>query len=149
MRFERTFLIRRWFQPLAEAGFDLTAFQADVVKEVESLEKQVPEGTPKSGWQVVLEGAATNEKQAAEARQAEADLKRRDVREVICAGLKDFSGDAVKLALTLTPIMVGAALSGTLTIPLTPFYVAVIVLLVARMGVSSLCAGIGAAQSKE
>ena len=120
-----------------------------MIKEVEVLEKQVPPGTPKSGWQVVLEGAATNEKQAAEVRQAEADLKRRDVREVICAGLKDFSGDAVKLAITMTPVLVGAALSGTIIIPLTPFYVAVPVLFVTRMGVSSLCAGIGAAESKE
>ncbi len=129
--------------------FDLEAFQADVIKEVKALEKQASAGTLESGWQVVLESASTNEEQVAEARQAEADLKRPDIREIICAGLKDFSGDAVKLAMVLTPVLVGAVLSGTIIMPLTPFYVGVMVLLVARMGVSGLCAGIEVGEALE
>jgi hypothetical protein len=131
--------------------FDLAAFQADVLKEVAALEKEddaAAKGPSPSNWRAVLEGASADPRRAAEARQAEADLKRRDVRAVICPGLKDFSGDTVTLATVLTPILVGAALGGTLAIPLTPFYIGVIVVLVARAGVSSLCAGIKTAEDK-
>jgi hypothetical protein len=83
---------------------------------------------------LVTETATTLEK------EAKAITARKDIRQALCPALKSASNDAFEIAKITTPILVPLALVGTIAIPLNPLLFAIIALVIARMGIASLCA---------
>lgn len=73
--------------------------------------------------------------------QAEKLVSRKDIRQHLCPALQTVADDAFDIAKVVTPILVPMVLAGTISIPLNPLFFATIALVIARMGVASLCAG--------
>lgn len=77
------------------------------------------------------------EKQESQARKL---LYDRQVLQVICKVLQEFSGDVFDIVKTITPVLVGAALAGTVPLPLNPLLFSLIGFMIARVGIKSICA---------
>lgn len=119
------------------ANFDLEAFQADVLKEVAMLQEfGVPSAEP---WQKGLESMPDEEEEVILAQEAQRCLELETVRQVLCAALKSGSDDAGEIAKTVTTVLVTATFAGAVTLPLTPYFVALICIFAARMGTAALC----------
>jgi hypothetical protein len=81
------------------------------------------------------------DRQAAQKTEDEATkiLLRKDVRKRLCPGLQSVSSDVNDIAKAITPILVPLILTGMLTIPLQPLLFAYIAVIIARMGIASIC----------
>jgi hypothetical protein len=75
-------------------------------------------------------------------KQANDLIKRKEFILHLCGALQKVSNDAFEIAKILTTAIVPLALVGTVSIQFNPVLVAWIALLVSRMGIASLCAGI-------
>jgi hypothetical protein len=126
------------------AEFDLEAFQTQVVQEVVRLEKW----SHGQGWPAVMGDDPRARELAETGQQAEALLQRQDVRAQLCPALNRVADDAFEIGKTLTPVLISLALAGSIAIPLTPLFVAVSAILIARIGISTLCAGYEPADKK-
>jgi hypothetical protein len=73
-------------------------------------------------------------------RKAENLIKRKNIRATICPGLKSISSDVFDIAKVITPLLVGATLAKTITIPLDPMLFGCIAMVIMRMGIATLCA---------
>lgn len=67
-------------------------------------------------------------------------IARKDILDYLCPALQTTSDDAFEIVKVITPILVGLVMAGTLSVPLIPVLFASIGLVVARMGIASLCA---------
>ena len=76
------------------------------------------------------------------AREAASLLTRKEiVIKKICPALSRVTDDVFSLSSQVTPVIVALALSGAVPIPLNPVFIALVVLMISRMGVATLCAG--------
>lgn len=74
------------------------------------------------------------------ARLAKQLLQRKAIlQKYICPALKRASNDSFDIAKALIPVLVALSLAGTIVISLNPVFVALLSLMIARMGVSSIC----------
>lgn len=62
------------------------------------------------------------------------------VRQYLCPALKSASNDAFDIAKTMTPVLAALSLAGVITLSLNPLIFAALSLLIARMGIATLCA---------
>jgi len=97
--------------------------------------------------QVKVRVAASRQNREVSAKNSDADnieaakklVNRKDIQMIICPALQSISDDAFEIAKVITPLLSGLAVAGVLAIPLIPSLFAAIALVVARMGVASLC----------
>jgi hypothetical protein len=122
--------------------FDLNAFQAAVEQELERLQRRAGSEARSAElpWQVVMGDDPQGRELAATAQQAEELVKRKDIRARLCPALTTASDDAFEIAKIITPILVPLGLAGTIALPLTPLFIAAGALVIARIGISALCA---------
>lgn len=66
-------------------------------------------------------------------------VKRPEVWRHLCPALESASDDAFEIAKIITPVLVTLVLAGNLSIPLEPVLFATISIVIARMGIASLC----------
>lgn len=71
--------------------------------------------------------------------EAEQQSQRQDIRKLICPALKSVSDDVNEIAKVIVPLLAGAALGGTLIIPLNPILFGWIALIIARSGIATIC----------
>jgi hypothetical protein len=77
------------------------------------------------------------------AREAISFLTRKEIiLKSICPALSRVTDDAFALATQITPVIVTLGLSGVVAIPLNPLFIALVTLMVTRMGVAKLCGAI-------
>jgi hypothetical protein len=77
---------------------------------------------------------------AEEARtEATKVIAKRGFRKYICPALQTVTNDAHDIAKIITPILIPLILAKTISIPLEPIIFAQVALIIARMGVASLC----------
>lgn len=81
--------------------------------------------------------------------QAEEIVAHREIRTFLCPVLQSMSNDAFEIAKVSTPILLGLACGGILTIPLSPFIFAAIAIYIARVGIASFCSGFENKKSEE
>lgn len=68
-------------------------------------------------------------------------LAKEDIRKRLCPALKSATDDVFDISKSITPVLVGCITAGTISIPLIPVLFAAIAVVIARMGISALCAG--------
>lgn len=68
-------------------------------------------------------------------------LAKEDIRKRVCPALKSATDDVFVISKAVTPVLVGCVVAGTISIPLNPVLFAAIAVVIARMGISALCAG--------
>lgn len=68
-------------------------------------------------------------------------LAKEDIRKRLCPALKSATDDVYDISKSVTPVLVGCVVAGTISIPLNPVLFAAIAVVIARMGISALCAG--------
>lgn len=73
-------------------------------------------------------------------QQAKDLVTRKDIRKYLCPALQTVANDAFEISKVITPILVGLVIAGTIVIPLIPVLIASMALVIARMGISGLCA---------
>jgi hypothetical protein len=73
------------------------------------------------------------------ADKAQVLLNRKSVRDHICPVLTKGANDFFDIAKSITPVLVGASIAGTLPFPLNPLIVALMALIIARIGIDRLC----------
>lgn len=71
--------------------------------------------------------------------QAKTLLKRKKVVAALCPALQSLSNDAFEIAKVMTPTLMTLRATGAIDIPLSPLYFASIAIVIARMGINSLC----------
>lgn len=69
----------------------------------------------------------------------DAELKKTLVRSRICAAIQRLSGDTWDIAKAVLSSLVALSLSGVITFPQTPFFIALAAIMIARIGTASLC----------
>ncbi|NES81300.1 MAG: hypothetical protein F6K10_07750 [Moorea sp. SIO2B7] len=112
--------------------FDAEKFQEQVLKAVEIIsfsERLDPD-------EVRPQSSGFRESK----KEAEEMLKRNDIKQIICPALTTIAGEGVEFAKQITPVLVGAVLAGTITMPLTPFLFAWMALAIAKAGAATICA---------
>ena len=118
-----------WLKELQE----LEPHNPEWAKEIESVEKyrriSVEEQTKINSYR----------KKASE-QKAEEYVRKKEIMEHICPGLQTISNDAFEITKVITPILLGLAVTGTISIPMIPILFASIGLVIARMGTKTLCA---------
>lgn len=67
-------------------------------------------------------------------------IAKKEVRVRLCAGLKAATDDIFDIAKVIVPILLSLDIAGEITVPTDPILHAVFVVVIARMGVASLCA---------
>ena len=65
--------------------------------------------------------------------------KRKEIKAILCPALKSVGTDAIEIAKVTIPLLVGASISGTIVFNLDPLLYAVLVLVIARTGIASIC----------
>ena len=73
-------------------------------------------------------------------RYTQQSTKTTDIRRYICPALETISDDAFEITKAITPILVTLNATGVISLQLNAILVASIALVVARMGISSVCA---------
>jgi hypothetical protein len=74
------------------------------------------------------------------AREAESLLKRKDIlAKKICPALSRATDDAFSIARSVTPVLTTISITGAAVIPLNPLFVALVALMLARMGIATVC----------
>jgi hypothetical protein len=74
------------------------------------------------------------------AREAKSLLKRKDIlAKNICPALSRVTDDAFSIARSVSPVLTTLAITGTVAIPLNPLFVALVAIMLARMGVATVC----------
>jgi hypothetical protein len=63
------------------------------------------------------------------------------VKRYICPALTNVSGDALSVTTGLAPTILTLSLTGVISIPVSPILVAVLALMIARAGISTICSG--------
>lgn len=66
-------------------------------------------------------------------------VAKREIRDHVCHALQTASDDAFEIAKIITPILIGLVTAGTISVALLPVLFASIALVIARMGIASLC----------
>jgi hypothetical protein len=66
-------------------------------------------------------------------------LQRKKVVAALCPALQSLSNDAFQITMVMTPTLMTLRATGAINIPLSPLYFASIALVIARMGLNSLC----------
>ncbi|MBR8836925.1 MAG: hypothetical protein DSM106950_23700 [Stigonema ocellatum SAG 48.90 = DSM 106950] len=111
--------------------FNIDIFREQVIKAIELI--SFSESLDESQIKAYSSGS---EKSKEEAEQI---VRRKDIKEYICPGLKSLTNDTFNIANTIIPVLVGAILSGTLMIPLDPMLFGWITVAIAKAGTASLC----------
>jgi 7-cyano-7-deazaguanine synthase in queuosine biosynthesis len=130
-------------------GFDLEPFQVEVLGALEYLKYLDWEEEEEEEWEEEEEEEEEKEERRRKreeeeveaAVQAEKLVSQKDIGQYLCPALQTVADDAFDIAKVVTPILVPMVLAGTISIPLNPLFFATIALVIARMGVASLCAG--------
>jgi hypothetical protein len=66
-------------------------------------------------------------------------VNNKDIRKLLCPALKSVSTDVWEIAKVATPILYAAAVAGKVSIPHDPIVFAALTIVIARMGIASLC----------
>lgn len=72
-------------------------------------------------------------------KKANALIAKKEIRASLCRALKIGFDDTFEISKIITPILIGLAVAGTISIPFVPILFASIALMIARMGVAGLC----------
>lgn len=72
--------------------------------------------------------------------KAEAIVEKPGIKKLLCPVLKSVTNDAFEISKVVTPVLTGAVIVGTISIPLNSVLFAAIGLVIARSGINSLCA---------
>ncbi len=103
----------------------------DLQKRITDLENNKLKAQREEMYQIQIDITAKDE--------ATKVIFKKDVRKYLCPILQSASKDANDIAKLITPILVPLILAGTLTIPLEPIIFAHLAMIIARMGVASMC----------
>lgn len=80
--------------------------------------------------------------QVAALNQAQTLIKQKDVKKVICPALPSATKDVFEITSNLIPVVIGAVLTGTITVPLTPVFIAALSVIIIKTGVQVICQGL-------
>lgn len=124
--------------PLSEAQLvteviDNINYVQQMLKDAEQFSRGKPLPRSKSNIESQLEDA---EKQVADDIQTQPQIVKQ-----ICAALKSISGDAYDIAKGITTILVTLTLNGTLNMAIEPFALALIAIVIGKMGAAAFCVG--------
>lgn len=149
---------------MSNTNFDLAEFQARVTASIGEFGKIMP-----TNYAITTRGASRGasesksirhrspqeieaELEELERRKEEAEkllekprelVNRRDIRTRLCPALRSVTNDAYDIGKVVTPLLFGAILGHQIFMPLDDVLFAGISLVIARMGISSICAGYG------
>lgn len=74
-------------------------------------------------------------------KQAEEIVNSPSIKHLLCQALQTVTNDVFEISKTITPILVGAPIAKMIILPLDTLLFAAIAIVIARSGVSTLCAG--------
>ena len=66
-------------------------------------------------------------------------VKNKEIRQLLCPALRSASSDVWEIAKIVTPILYASSIAGSISIPRDPVVFAALAIVVARMGIMSLC----------
>lgn len=73
--------------------------------------------------------------------EAKGIIHRKSLRQYLCPALQSVSNDANEVAKVIVPVLIPLILAGTIVISLNPVLFGWLAIIIAKMGVSSFCAG--------
>jgi Ca2+/Na+ antiporter len=67
-------------------------------------------------------------------------VEKPNIKKLLCPVLRSVTTDAFEISKTITPVLTGAVIIGTISIPLNPILFAAIAVVIAKSGVNGFCA---------
>ena len=130
---------RLWWRPASDWGYQTETKRTSAV--VLKFKKGI--GQLFKSWRSEKDKEKFATTAVDELRQLENEAKvltnNNNVKSYLCSALKAVSDDSMEIAKFITPVLVGAVLAGTITMPLNPLLFGMVAFIIARVGVATYC----------